>query len=160
MIKLEYGNNCSLFKRFFPCHSLWCIGTFVNTRFTSVSWSFGQSTGLLGRGINLSQGLYLHKTTKTQNKHTHQISMPAAGFETMITASEWVKIAHASVRSATVGGHLKDYNVAFRSRDSSVGIATGYGLDERDRSSSPGRFKNFHVSTSSRPVLGFTQPPI
>jgi hypothetical protein len=28
------------------------------------------------------------------------------------------------------------------------------------RSSSPGRLKNFLFSTSSRPVLGLTQPPI
>jgi hypothetical protein len=30
----------------------------------------------------------------------------------------------------------------------------------RGRSSSPGRVKNFHFSTSSRPALGPTQPPI
>jgi hypothetical protein len=48
------------------------------------------------------------------------------------------------------------------SRDSSVGIATGYGLDDRGGggSSSPGRVKNFHFSISSRPALGSTQPPI
>jgi hypothetical protein len=39
---------------------------------------------------------------------------------------------------------------------------TGCGLDDRGggRSSSPGRVKNFLSSTSSRPTLGFTQPPI
>jgi hypothetical protein len=48
-----------------------------------------------------------------------------------------------------------------QSRDSSVGIATGYGLDGRgDRSSSPDRVKNFLFSTSSRPALGPTPPPI
>jgi hypothetical protein len=46
-------------------------------------------------------------------------------------------------------------------RDSSVGIATGYGLDDQG----DGRFesqmgKNFHLSISSRPALGSTQPPI
>jgi hypothetical protein len=47
------------------------------------------------------------------------------------------------------------------SRDSVVGIATGYGAGRpRGRSSSPGRVKNFLFSTSSRPVLGSTQPPI
>jgi hypothetical protein len=46
-------------------------------------------------------------------------------------------------------------------RDSSVGIATGYGLDDRGGgSSSPGRVKMFHFSISSRPALGSTQPPI
>jgi hypothetical protein len=39
-----------------------------------------------------------------------------------------------------------------------VGIADGYGLD--DRSSSPGRVKNFLFSTSSRPALWSTHPPI
>jgi hypothetical protein len=47
------------------------------------------------------------------------------------------------------------------SRDSSVGIATVYGLaDRRGGSSSPGRVKNFHFSIPSRPALGSTQPPI
>jgi hypothetical protein len=47
------------------------------------------------------------------------------------------------------------------SRDSSVGIATGYGLDDQGgESSSPGRVKNFQFSISSRPALGSTQPPI
>jgi hypothetical protein len=41
------------------------------------------------------------------------------------------------------------------SRDSSVSIATGYGLDDRrGGSSSPGRVNNFHFSISSRPALG------
>jgi hypothetical protein len=49
-----------------------------------------------------------------------------------------------------------------RSRDSSVGIATGYGLDDQGGvgSSSPGRVKNVHFSILSRPDLGSTQPPI
>jgi hypothetical protein len=46
------------------------------------------------------------------------------------------------------------------SRDSAVGIATGYELDDRGRGSSPGRVKNFHFSMSSRPALRSTQPPI
>jgi hypothetical protein len=47
------------------------------------------------------------------------------------------------------------------SRDSAVGIATGYGLDDRGvgvRVSVGGT--NFHFSTASRPALGPTQPPI
>jgi hypothetical protein len=46
------------------------------------------------------------------------------------------------------------YTVRSGSQGSSVGIATGYGLDER------GRDKNFLFSTSSRPALGPTQPPV
>jgi hypothetical protein len=46
-------------------------------------------------------------------------------------------------------------------RDSSVGIATGYGLDcSRGRSSSRNRRKIFLLSTSSTKVLGPTQPQI
>jgi hypothetical protein len=45
--------------------------------------------------------------------------------------------------------------------DNSVGIATCYGLDGREfEVPSSGRVKNFLFSTSSRPALGATQPPI
>jgi hypothetical protein len=46
-------------------------------------------------------------------------------------------------------GHEFKYSTyyIFRSRDSVVSIATGYGLDHRG-------------VTSSRPTLGFPQPPI
>jgi hypothetical protein len=48
-----------------------------------------------------------------------------------------------------------------RTRNSSVGIATDYWLDDLGgRSSNPGRVKKFLFSTSSRPALGSTQPPI
>jgi hypothetical protein len=43
-------------------------------------------------------------------------------------------------------------------RDSSVGLATGYGLDGQESIS--GRAKIFLFSTASRPALGPTQPPI
>jgi hypothetical protein len=60
---------------------------------------------------------------------------------------------------------LQDIGLCFilctRSRDSSVGIATGYGLDEGDGGSSiPDRVKHSNFSISSRPALGSTQPPI
>jgi hypothetical protein len=41
-----------------------------------------------------------------------------------------------------------------------VGIPTGYGLDNWGQSSSPRRVKNFLFSTASRPALGATQPLI
>jgi hypothetical protein len=48
--------------------------------------------------------------------------------------------------------------VGFWSRDSSVGIAIGYGLDDQgDGSSSPGKVENVHFSISSIPALGSTQ---
>jgi hypothetical protein len=47
------------------------------------------------------------------------------------------------------------------SRDSAVGIATGYGLDgQGGQSSSPDRGKIFLLSTSFRQLLKLTQPPI
>jgi hypothetical protein len=59
-----------------------------------------------------------------------------------------------------VGPHIK-WRTYTRSRDSAVGIATGYGLDDRGvRSSSPGRVKYFIFSKSSRPALGPIQPSI
>jgi hypothetical protein len=46
------------------------------------------------------------------------------------------------------------------SRDSSVGIPTGYELDDREVGVRvPGSVKNFLFSTSSRPALGSAQPP-
>jgi hypothetical protein len=50
---------------------------------------------------------------------------------------------------------LQSYYTAARSRDSSVGIATGWvaGLDSRKVQ------EIFHFSTGSRPALGPAQPP-
>jgi hypothetical protein len=48
----------------------------------------------------------------------------------------------------------------YRSLVRAVGIATGYGLDGRRLGVRVPVFKNFLFSTSSRPVLGSTQPPI
>jgi hypothetical protein len=54
-----------------------------------------------------------------------------------------------------------NYSILISNRDSAVGIATVYGLDDnRGRISSPGRVKNFLLSASSRPALGPTQSPI
>jgi hypothetical protein len=45
--------------------------------------------------------------------------------------------------------------------DSTLGMVTGYGLDDRGgRSWSPGRIKNFLFSKSSRPALRSTQHSI
>jgi hypothetical protein len=49
----------------------------------------------------------------------------------------------------------------YPSRDSSVGVATCYGLDNQGGgSSSPSMVKNFYFSISSRPAMGSTQPPV
>jgi hypothetical protein len=55
----------------------------------------------------------------------------------------------------------KHYVMKAGSRDSVVGIATSYGLDDRGVGvPSPDRVKNFLFSKSSRPALRSTQPPI
>jgi hypothetical protein len=47
------------------------------------------------------------------------------------------------------------------SRDSSVGIATGYGLEDQEgREFESRQGNNFYFPISSRPALGSTQPPI
>jgi hypothetical protein len=93
----------------------------------SVSWSFLQTVGLLGRVISSSQGLYLntgqhkHRT----NTYTHQTPMPWVGFETTTPASERAKTVHALDRSATVTGlnattTLKKIRLMWRAVQSSV----------------------------------------
>jgi hypothetical protein len=65
-----------------------------------------QTVGLLGRVISSSQGLYLNteQHKHTINTYTHQTSMPSAGFEHTIPASERAKTVHALDCSATVTG--------------------------------------------------------
>jgi hypothetical protein len=92
----------------------------------SVSWSYRQSVGLLGRRMNPSQSRYLHRTTQTQNKHTHNKHTCPRGIRTHDhsdrasedssrlrplgyrdrLASERAKTVHALDRSATTTGHL------------------------------------------------------
>jgi hypothetical protein len=42
----------------------------------------------------------------------------------------------------------------------SVGLATGYGLNDKGRSSSPAKVMTFLFCTSFRPVMGFMQHPV
>jgi hypothetical protein len=52
-------------------------------------------------------------------------------------------------------------HLEIESRSSSVGIAPGYGLDDRElQVLIPGKFMNFDFSISSRPTLGSTEPPM
>jgi hypothetical protein len=82
----------------------WSMGHPCNALFHFSFLKLRQSVGLLGRGIGQSQGLYLHKTTQTQKKHT-QTSMPSAAFAPTIPVFERAKTVHASDRAATVIGH-------------------------------------------------------
>jgi hypothetical protein len=58
--------------------------------------------------ISPSQGRYINtgrqKHRINANTHTHQTSMPLAGFEPMIPASERAKTVHVLDRAATVTG--------------------------------------------------------
>jgi hypothetical protein len=62
--------------------SCWALASF------SVSWSFLQTVGFLGRVISPSQGRYLNTGQHKHriNTYTHQTSMPCVGFEPMISA--------------------------------------------------------------------------
>jgi hypothetical protein len=53
---------------------------------------------------------------------------------------------------------LRNIAIEPRSRDSSVGVATGYGLD--DSCSNPSWANILLYSSTSRPALGPTKPPI
>jgi hypothetical protein len=75
---------------------------------SSVSWSFTQSVGLLGRGDQpVAKALPTHRTTQTQNKGT-QTFMPRVGFEPTIPVFERVKTVHALDRAATLFGVLNN----------------------------------------------------
>jgi hypothetical protein len=72
----------------------------------SVSWSFLQTVGLLGRGISQSQGRYLNTGQHKHriNTYTHQTSMHFVEFEPTNPASERAKTVHSLDHSATVTG--------------------------------------------------------
>jgi hypothetical protein len=71
----------------------------------SVSWSFTQSVGLLGRESSPSQERYLRTG---QNKRT-QTSMPWVGFEPTIPVFERAKTVHVWDRTAILIGNLCTY---------------------------------------------------
>jgi hypothetical protein len=75
----------------------------------------------------------------------------------------YILALHTDLHNSSSSPHneITETTYRVRSRDSSVGIATGYGLDDwAVRVKNPGKDKNFIFSTSSRPALGSTQPPI
>jgi hypothetical protein len=94
------------------------------------------------------QLLYIHSEVKPREAVSLGISHLMLNTHNEITFIEMQVSSFAMITTVYV------------SRDSVVRIATGYGLDDRGRCSSPGRVKNFLLSTSSRPALGSTQPPI
>jgi hypothetical protein len=68
----------------------------------SVSWSYTQSVGPLGRGISQSQGRYLYPEQRKHRIKGTQTSKPWVGFEPTIPVSERAKTVHVFDGSATV----------------------------------------------------------
>jgi hypothetical protein len=94
----------------------------------SVSLSYIQSVGLLGRGISPSQGRYVHMTTQIQNKRT-QTSMPWVWFEPMIPDFERAKIVRDSDRAATVIGIFMSLGYSFsHSLHSQVAVLSNFSI--------------------------------
>jgi hypothetical protein len=93
--ELVNGIQASYTIFFIPVAPSGAQGICETLRFNSVSKSYRQSVGLLGRGISSSQGLYLNTGQHKHriNTYTHRTSMPCVGFEPMIPASERAKTA-------------------------------------------------------------------
>jgi hypothetical protein len=73
----------------------------------SVSLTCTHSAWLLGRGISPTQGLYLQRTTQTQNKRTTQTCMPRVRFKPMMSVLGQEKTADPVDRSAMVISGMK-----------------------------------------------------
>jgi hypothetical protein len=79
----------------------------------SVSWSFTQSVGLLGRGSACRKAATCtHRTAQTQNKRT-QTPMPRVGFELTIPMFERAKTGYVLDRAATVIGRYSSRRTIF-----------------------------------------------
>jgi hypothetical protein len=111
-------------------------------------WLYSPLLGLLGPGLffrfvildggsaRRKAATYTQDNTNTEQTHT-QISMPWVEFELMIPAFERAKTVHAFDRAVTVIGYDVILAANIRryhkwSRDSVVGIATSYGMDDRE----------------------------
>jgi hypothetical protein len=78
----------NIYLSIFPAAPTWSIGHPLNTLF---QFSF---LILRRQSVWLSQGLYLHRTTQTQNKRK-ETSMPWVGFEPTVPAFERAKTVRA-----------------------------------------------------------------
>jgi hypothetical protein len=70
---------------------------------------YTQSVGLLGRGMSLSQGRYLHTEHHKHRINTRKTFMPRVGLEPTIPVFGLAKTVHALDRAATVIGLIKNY---------------------------------------------------
>jgi hypothetical protein len=77
------------------------------------------------------------------------------GLQWLFLGENWTSVP------LSLGGILWFHFIKHKSRDSSVGIALGYGLDDRGtRVRFPAGMEIFLFTTASRAALGPTQPPI
>jgi hypothetical protein len=113
------GINNDLYLSIYQCTYLYsCCSQLVHRAsvkrsFTSVSQSYRQSVGLLGRGVSYAKGRYLHRTIQTQNKRI-QTSMPWVGFEHMISVFEWGNSFHALDGATTMIWDLRTLLYVFQ----------------------------------------------
>jgi hypothetical protein len=98
------------------------VKRFVSLRFLNLR----QLVGLLGRGISLSQGRYLHRTTQTQNKRTHpclkwdseptipvfERAKKCYALDSAYDRLLWVNLVENLNSSITFGGSLTPWNWA------------------------------------------------
>jgi hypothetical protein len=128
---------------------------FLNSTLCVVEWPAScadRSTRERAPGAHLRGSTALRAgldTTERKKNLYHCSGRPSCNIITILTSLCWLQYCIT--------------NICKTERDSSVGIATDYGLDDQGGgggSSSPGMVKNFHFSVSSRPALGSTQPPI
>jgi hypothetical protein len=101
----------------------------------SFSCSYMQSVGLLGRGISPSHGRYLHT-----GQHQHRINAHRhpclewdsnQRYQCSRERREFIPQTARPLWSAVNTAENWNFPTSSRSRDSSVSIATGYGLDDR-----------------------------
>jgi hypothetical protein len=99
----------------------------------SILYTTGRTTWTGDQPV--ARTLPTHIITQTQNKHT-QAFMSCVGFEPTIPVFERAKTFHALDCTETAVGkdhsawNFLSYLIKWGSQDSSVGIATGYVLDE------------------------------
>jgi hypothetical protein len=95
---------------------------------------------------------YQQLPTNLQHKNKAPQNPTQTVSNTQKDKTKWATFTYFGPETRTITNLFRNTNLT-RSRDSSVGIATGYGLDKQvGGSSSPGRVNNFHFSISSRPA--------
>jgi hypothetical protein len=154
--------------------------SFYTTHKSSVSTGFTEQIMPILRILCYNGSLVIWSVIRLTTKKFKPLTFSMSGFTLSYTANIFIRMILydfcvspeaivflfqlvVPTRPAYNISARNEYKISFPSvpRYSSVGIATGYGLDDQGGgSSSPGGVKNFHFSISSRPAQGSTQPPI